>query len=141
MNKRSLWIVALASLPLSLWSCGGTTTDTTPTLTVLQANIFTPSCAKSGCHLGDSPEAGLRLSDGDTYGLLVGSDETGIVSTEASPTKRVKPADPDNSYLVKKIQGDPGISGLRMPKDGPPYLTADQIQAIRAWIQAGAKNN
>ena len=51
------------------------------------------------------------------------------------------PGDPENSYLVQKLRGDPGIVGLRMPRNGPPYLTDDQINLIKQWIQDGAKNN
>jgi hypothetical protein len=53
----------------------------------------------------------------------------------------VEPGSPETSYLILKLRGDPSISGLRMPEDGPPYLTAAQIAGIAGWIRAGAPNN
>lgn len=55
----------------------------------------------------------------------------------------VKPGKPDQSYMLMKLQGTHiknGGSGARMPFAAPP-LDLAQIDMIRAWIQAGAKNN
>ena len=38
-----------------------------PTLTALQATIFTPRCAVPGCHASPSPQQGMDLSDGQTF--------------------------------------------------------------------------
>ena len=35
----------------------------------------------------------------------------------------VIPGDPDNSYLIQKLEGRSDIAGSRMPLNGPPYLT------------------
>jgi hypothetical protein len=106
-----------------------------PTLTQLQADIFTPIC--SGCHTGVG--AGLpgvqNLTAGNTYASIVD-----VVSIEDPTLKRVNPSDPDNSYLVRKIEGAAGIVGVRMPATGGP-LTQAQIDEVRAWIAAGALNN
>jgi len=48
--------------------------------------------------------------------------------------------DPDNSYLVLKIEGAASISGVRMPAGGP-YLSQAMIDGVRAWVAAGAPNN
>jgi hypothetical protein len=53
---------------------------------------------------------------------------------------RVKASDPDNSYLVRKIQGGPGIVGGQMPLGGP-YLPQATIDTIRQWIANGAMNS
>jgi len=53
----------------------------------------------------------------------------------------VVPGDPDNSYVIQKLEGATGIVGRQMPFNGPPYLTAGQIQIIRRWILLGAKND
>jgi hypothetical protein len=53
---------------------------------------------------------------------------------------RVAPGNPDASYLVRKLEGAPGITGQRMPFGGP-FLDAAAIQQVRAWIAAGAPNN
>ena len=54
--------------------------------------------------------------------------------------QRVIPGDPDNSYLIHKLEGRGGIFGVRMPYNGPP-LTDGQILVIRTWIRNGADNN
>jgi len=51
----------------------------------------------------------------------------------------VAPSDPDNSYLYMKISGDPRIVGERMPFGGT--ISAAEIEAVRAWIVAGARND
>jgi len=63
-----------------------------------------------------------------------------VESAELAPMLRVKPGDPDDSYVVLKLQGDPRIVGERMPFGGP-YLSASDIQAVRDWIAAGAKDD
>ena len=59
-----------------------------------------------------------------------------VTSHEVSSLKRVKPSDPDSSYLVQKIEGTADVGG-RMPLGRSPLSTA-QIALIRQWIIAGA---
>jgi len=99
--------------------------------------IFTANCAFSGCHAGSSPAQGMNLSDGQAYANIVNvqSNESGLL--------RVDPGDPDQSYLVHKIQGTQGTvggSGGQMPLGGTP-LTQAQINLIREWITNGAQEN
>jgi hypothetical protein len=47
----------------------------------------------------------------------------------------VVPGNPDASELVRKIRGQ---SLPRMPFDGPPYLTAEEIALIEKWVAQGA---
>ncbi|GAB4372679.1 MAG: hypothetical protein Kow0042_16110 [Calditrichia bacterium] len=105
------------------------------TLGSIQANIFNRSCAVSNCHVGNSAPLGLDLSEGKSYANLVN-----VPSSEAPGLMRVKPSDPDNSYLVHKIEGGPNISGDRMPLGRSP-LSQEQIQLIRQWIADGAPAN
>ena len=53
---------------------------------------------------------------------------------------RVEPGDPDNSYLIQKLEGAPGIMGSRMPQGGP-FLDQATVDMIRQWIMDGAPNN
>ncbi|MEI8258642.1 MAG: rhomboid family intramembrane serine protease [Deltaproteobacteria bacterium] len=46
--------------------------DPTATFTRIQNEIFTPSCALSGCHAGSAPARGMDLSVGRSYGMIVG---------------------------------------------------------------------
>jgi mono/diheme cytochrome c family protein len=48
--------------------------------------------------------------------------------------------DPCASVLVQKIETSPPF-GRRMPYDGPPYLSAADIQLVRDWIEEGAHDN
>ena len=54
---------------------------------------------------------------------------------------RVIPNDPDNSYMVQKLEGAAGIVGERMPQGQGPFLTEGQMIVIRQWIKDGAPNN
>jgi hypothetical protein len=138
---------AAALLPLLLAAaCGGSVlkSPTEPSVPVgsalsfsqIQGQIFTPTCAKAGCHAASSGAGGIVLAAGVSYAQIVGRP-----APEAPQLDLVKPGDPNDSYLVRKIRGDSDISGGRMPLDGPPYLTPQQIAGIEGWIQAGAPNN
>lgn len=95
-----------------------------PSFTADVQTIFTNRCIK--CHSGQSPPRGLRL---DSYEHVI-----------AGGTYRpvVLPGKPEESEIVRRIKGS-AIS--RMPFDGPPFLTDEQIATIEAWIAAGAPNN
>lgn len=140
--KRMLFVLATG-----LISCGGGTEESTntheggttisATLSSLQTNVFTPTCATSGCHSSGSASGGLVLEEGSSFANLVS-----VGSTESSLT-RVLPGDPDQSYLVNKLEGtqaSAGGSGSQMPR-GSAALSEEEMQAIRDWIAAGAENN
>jgi hypothetical protein len=95
----------------------------------IQENVFTPICTV--CHAGGAAPQGLRLDSANSYALLVG-----VPSTEVPSLLRVKPGDPDASYLVQKLEGHAAV-GAQMPFGGPP-LPAETIAVIRQWIAAGA---
>lgn len=100
------------------------------TLAQLSQEIFTPRCARSGCHSGASPAAGMSLAVDRIAGQIINvSSSTGM--------KRIDPGNPEGSYLLKKLRGDADINGSQMPLTGG-LLTAEQIEKIRAWIEAGA---
>ena len=50
---------------------------------------------------------------------------------------RVIPGNPADSELVRRIRGD---SRPRMPFDGPPYLSEEQIRLVEQWIAQGARD-
>lgn len=104
-----------------------------PTLASIQTNIFSTSCALSNCHVGQSPTGDLNLSAGAARDNLVNVPSGGVPSL-----LRVEPGNPDESYLVLKLEGDPRIVGSRMPFNMPP-LSSEEIGIIREWIQNGAE--
>ncbi len=105
------------------------------TLNELQASVFTPNCAVSGCHtgpMGNTLPAGMDLSSADaSFANLVG-----IASGQQPALLRVAAGDPDNSYLVQKVEGT-AASGARMPLGGG-ILNQALIDDIRQWISDGA---
>jgi hypothetical protein len=98
-------------------------------LQVQVLGIFEDKCAFAGCHVGANAPQNLVLSEEMMVANLVG-----VKSTDTK-WLRVKPGDPANSYLVKKVRGAPDIKGDRMPRGGKP-LSAQEIAAIEAWIKS-----
>ena len=134
------------ALVLALAACGGGGEDAPPpaspppqgmqpTLASIQANVFTPSCAKSGCHTGVGAQAGLVLDAGASWGNLVN-----VPSSQNMLLTRVIPGNPDGSFLIHKLEGSQSIGGP-MPADGPPFLQQATVDVIRLWILNGALNN
>jgi hypothetical protein len=101
-----------------------------PTFSSIQTGLFSTVCVE--CHSGSTPPQGLNFEAAQSYGLLVD-----VPSNEVPGVDRVEPGDPDNSYIIHKLEGTAAV-GLRMPANGPPYLTDEQIAVIRQWISDGA---
>lgn len=146
--KLVFWILLLA---IGLQACGSSASDSsseeetestdeelTASFTSIQDNIFTPSCALAGCHSSASAQVGMSLAEGEAYDNIVG-----VESTEAAGLNRIEAFDPDNSYLIHKLEGTQesvGGSGARMPKNSSA-LTDEQIAILREWITNGATEN
>ncbi len=97
--------------------------------------IFDLNCALSGCHSGGSPDAGLDLTATVAYGQTVN------VKSVQSALDRVEPFEPQNSYLLHKLDADPSNNvQARMPNMRPPLSDSD-IATIETWILEGAMNN
>ncbi|NCF14865.1 MAG: CHRD domain-containing protein [Gammaproteobacteria bacterium] len=105
------------------------------TLTQIQTQIFSQRC--SGCHSGPTSSnlpSGMDLSSANaSYNALVD-----VTSLQVA-LDRVTPNDPDNSYLIQKLEGTQAV-GLRMPQGGP-FLDQATIDTIKEWINDGAPNN
>ena len=125
----------------SLREFAGPTPDLEPTFSAIQRDIFNAPdsagrLACTGCHNPTGARFnGMNLTGATAYATLVN-----VASVGKPGAIRVVPGDPDASYLVQKIEGAPGIVGVRMPLT-PPYLTPGQIAVIRRWIELGAANN
>lgn len=100
-----------------------------PNFSEIQANVFTPTCATSGCHDAGA-SAGLDLRDGTSYAMLVD-----IPSSQDGNILRVAPNNPDASYLVQKLEGT-AATGQQMPPGGA--LAQAEIDVVRQWITDGA---
>ena len=99
------------------------------TFSAVQSQIFTPSCAFSGCHGGGSPAEGLNLTAGMAYANIVN-----VRSSQQGNRDRIEPDEPDASYLYLKVTGYPSISGVRMPRSAPA-LSQQLLDLLRDWIE------
>jgi hypothetical protein len=150
MRKRLLYralavagAIALAACDEKLSDLTGPSPNLQPTFSSIQHEIFesTDTAGRAACvqchtNVGRNPAGGLNLLAGSSYAALVG-----VRSLLKPSATRVIAGDPENSYLVQKLEGTPGIVGLRMPFSGPPFLTDGQILVIKRWIELGAPNN
>lgn len=92
-------------------------------------SIFEENCVAFGCHINaGEPPHGLILEPKFLYEKTIN-----VASHEVPELKRIAPGDPDNSYLVRKIHGAPGIKGQRMPAFRDP-LKPEEIETIVRWV-------
>ena len=87
-----------------------------PTFQSIQDHVFTPICAQ--CHVGAAAPLGFRLDAAASYAMLINTP-----SVEVPGLRRISPGDPNNSYLIQKIEGHASV-GAQMPLGGPA-LSAD----------------
>jgi hypothetical protein len=121
----------------------GPTPNLTPTFSSIQRDVFSakdsagrPACINCHTSNGRNPSAGLNLDGGpEVYDRVVG-----IGARNRAGETLIIPNNADASYLVRKVEGGPNISGGRMPLNGP-YLTPGQIMILRRWIEIGAPRN
>jgi mono/diheme cytochrome c family protein len=144
LYEQRPWLISFAIALAGLAAaCGDKTpaapTNTTPTVTFstqIQQQILDPACTSCHTDQGRTPASGLNLRSGVAHSQLVG-----VASVGKPGAIRVIAGNPSGSYLIQKLEGASDIVGLRMPRNGPPYLTDAQIALIRQWIQNGAPNN
>jgi hypothetical protein len=110
-----------------------TVAGTQPTLTSIQDTVFTPRCA--GCHTGNGATlpGALNLTNAAASRAAL----VNIPSVQQPALNRVTAANPNDSYLIRKLEGGPSITANRMPFGGP-FLAQTQIDQIRLWITNGA---
>lgn len=127
------------------------------TLTYVQANILQPKCAAfSNCHGTDGTQDMLDLtSAAKSFANLVNKPSL------MDPTRMlVIPGDVNSSFLtvmlggIKPSEATPALSAIpngvsgatdgkavgTMPYNNPP-MCCEKIDAVSAWIAAGALNN
>jgi hypothetical protein len=150
MHRRVFFLTVLIAAAAALTACdeklssvAGPTPNLEPTFASIQKEIFetTDSAGRvacTGCHTstGRTPASGLNLNHDAAYDNLVN------VPARGKPGAiRVIPGDPENSYILHKVEGRAGIVGRRMPFSGEPFLTAGQILILKRWIETGAPRN
>jgi hypothetical protein len=115
---------------------GGGPPPETATFTRVKNEVFTRSCALPGCHAAprETANEGLVLSEGEAYGNIFN-----VPANQNPSLMRIKPNDPDNSYLVRKITPFTDINGGRMPQSGS--ITDAQRKLVTDWVLRGAPND
>lgn len=114
--------------------------DYASTFAAIQETVFdAKGCSASSCH-GDAASGGLDLRPGGSFDALVRQPSTIDPSIE-----RVFPGDQDRSLLYRKLAAategtDLGSLGQAMPLNAAP-LDADELEAMRLWIRAGAPSD
>ena len=127
----------------NLASIAGPTPNLTPTLSSIEREIFNTTdssgrAACTNCHTdagGRVPPTGMVLLPGRAYDAMVN-----VPARNKPGAIRIIPGDPENSYLIHKLEVRTDIAGVRMPQRGP-YLTDGQISIIKRWIQLGARRD
>jgi hypothetical protein len=149
MNTRLLRVLALVCASAAWSACdeklssiAGPTPNLEPTFASIQHDIFEatdsagrPACTNCHTNVGRNPAGGLNLVHDLAYDQIVN-----VASARKAGAMRIIPNNPDGSYLIQKIEGDPSILGVRMPLNGP-YLTTGQVMILRRWIAIGAPRN
>ncbi len=114
--------------------CGGACVpDGAPTLDDVWNDVIATDCG--GCHTGTGRSGGfgLGVNDGGVLDRLLAR------SVDVPSMPYITPCDVDRSYFWHKCAGTQtsvGGSGRRMPTRGS--LTTEQLDLLRAWIEAGA---
>ena len=150
-SRAGLCGIALAVLATACGGGGGGSTtgvpvtDPTPgpaceqfdsTFAAIQKVVFeNKGCTQDVCH-GSARSGGLDLRAGSAYANLL------EVASTSSPNPRIQPGEPSESFLYAKLEaatrpGSVTIAGSPMPSGLPP-LSANELEAIRLWIEAGA---
>ena len=143
-------LVVMCALACAAMGCdenlrdiAGPTPNLEPTFSAIQRDIFdapdsSGRSACTSCHNAQGARfaGNLNLTGATAYAQLVN-----VASSGKPGAVRVIPGDAENSYLIHKIEGRPGIVGERMPRNAGPFLTPGQILIIRTWIGQGAQNN
>lgn len=145
MKKRLLAWVFLAAA-----GCGGTnnTADMAPacpdggvTFTDVKASVFKVSCNFSSCHNAMSHMGALDLET-DPYKALVNAPSV-WPAAKTEGLSRISPGDTAHSFTWIKLNlattNDPKY-GTRMPQTGQK-IDGTQMEKVKCWIEAGAKNN
>jgi hypothetical protein len=144
-RKRLLahWGLALKA-SLSLWvavGCGSEGKDVTTYRKDIQP-LFAGRCTT--CHETNT-FIGVNIENpyDPATGLVVAPNSANQRNPAVAKPRNVVPFDPDNSYLLNKLEGNvpaDGSAGEAMPLQIPP-LTDSEIAAVERWVRDGATND
>ena len=136
-KTRKQRVTAQSAQPLDACPCDSFDS----TWDAIQTVVFArQGCTEATCHgsaAGAANSGGLNLSPDVAYENLVN------VFSVAGQMDRVEPGSPTNdSFLFRKLaaktKGLEGVPGTPMPQ-GLPAISADELEAVRLWIQFSAQ--
>ena len=117
--KKPLLILALTAL------AAGRAAAQEPDFKKDIAPVLEASCVK--CHNEKKSKGKLNMATKETF-MKGGGDG-----------KIVEPGKPDDSKMIKSILLPADDDDAMPPQDKAPRPTAEQIEALKKWIAAGAK--
>lgn len=144
MKRAGFLGAVIASLSTACIGGGDETSRAQPRFSEINKTILADRCTVA-CHSGGEFAAGgLDLKE-TPYATLLDAAPTGV-ECAGSPLKRVAPGDPEASLLylliAAKVHGEAAPCGETMPLGAErAALTQAEVDRIRAWILAGAKND
>ena len=113
-----------------------------PKLSELNKRYFKFSCVFGGCHETASQEGGLDMGATGLHARLV---NVAAHDEKAGPRGKVLvvPGDPDNSFLLQKLEGTMARDEGNLMPDGAdePLDPTCRIAMVRQWIADGALDN
>ena len=142
--RKSRGIAALAAMWIAFPYAGlaqDCSEEFDSTFALIEKAIFqNKGCNSSACH-GAAAEGGLDLRPGSAYDSLIDAPVESI--GDSVTLRRVIPANKDDSLLWLNLAAatlpDVWEAPLRpMPLGGLPPLAANELEAIRLWIESGA---
>lgn len=114
-------------LDTDLCECVAGPADTTEDIV---ADITSQRCAS--CHNLPNPSASFNNTTVEGLEAAIGRP-----SIQVPELSVIEPGDSANSYIIVKLSAsDPRRKGNRMPANGPPHLSQEEIDRIAAWIDA-----
>jgi len=116
-------------------------TDTAPAAAVSFARDIRPLITRTTggcfCHL---PTAGQPGPATQITGLDLSTLDSLRAGGEDTDTRIVVSGQPCASFLYLKLSTAPPF-GSRMPLNGPPFFSAEELRLVHDWIAEGAGDN
>jgi mono/diheme cytochrome c family protein len=139
--RRTIFAVAASVFTLAAFACATENAESNPVVSqpAPVGEIATKSAPAKGASFAADVMPILKVSCMRCHGNAgdLSLESYGAMMAGAKGEKVVVPGNPEGSTLVKFIDGG---KSPRMPLGADP-LSAAQINGIRAWIAAGAKND
>jgi hypothetical protein len=99
----------------------------------VQQQLLVPRCAVAGCHVPYAPTGDIDYLSAD-----LGERLRGAPSSTCSGRLLIDPEEPDNSFFLARLAGDPDCNGTPMRGGQMPLvgakLSPHELECVRAWV-------